>query len=205
MSWLRTIILAAGVLILLAGTITFVLARARRFLALIWMALGVGLLLLVTTPDIMDMAGPHTYVLRIRLVMGLLSFLVLMITLEAVRRFAMLERYALLWVSTGAILFIFLIYPDAIGWLVSLTGMHYVSAILVVVFAFLLLVAFHFSIALSTLHENQKRIAQRTGMLELRIVELESKLAQAQRSPGGGTDRAEGAGGTQEGRRAGKA
>ncbi|MEI6516363.1 MAG: DUF2304 domain-containing protein, partial [bacterium] len=95
----------------------------------------------------------------------------------AVRRFAMEERYALLWVSTGIILVAFAIYPDAVGWLAALTGMQYVSAITMVVFAFLLLVAFDFSLSLSALRADQKQLSQHAANLELRVAELE-KAAQ---------------------------
>jgi hypothetical protein len=92
-----------------------------------------------------------------------------MITLESVRRFAMEARYALLWVFTGLILMVFAVYPDAVGWLAKTTGMTYVSAITMVVFAFLLLVSFHFSIALSSLRDNQKKLSQKIAELELRL------------------------------------
>ena len=42
-----------------------------------------------------------------------------------------------------------------------------------VVFAFLLLVAFHFSLALSELRADQKRVCQFAASLELRVTELE--------------------------------
>ena len=110
-----------------------------------------------------------------RIVLGFLSAIVLMITLEAVRRFAMEERYALLWVFTGVILLIFAIYPNAVGWLAAVTGMQYLSAITMVVFAFLLLVVFNFSLALSDLRADQRRICQHAACLELRLKELEKK------------------------------
>jgi len=114
-----------------------------------------------------------SHALRMRIVLGFLSLLVLIITLESVRRFAMEVRYALLWVFTGLILVVFAIHPDAVGWLAKTTGMTYISAITIVVFAFLLLVAFHFSIALSGLRENQKRLSQKIAELELRLEQLE--------------------------------
>jgi MFS family permease len=146
--------------------------RSRRFLGLAWITVGIAMA--------MALLNPASLLLRMRLVLGFLSFVVLMITLEAVRRFAMEERYALLWVFTGIILVGFAVYPDAVGWLAKTTGMHYVSAITVVVFAFLLMVAFHFSLALSGLRENQKKLSQKSAELELRLSELEKQK-------GGGT------------------
>ena len=149
--------------------------QKRFFLGFAWMAVGTALALTAFIPDLLKGNDLISMTLRMRLALGFLSFLVLMITLEAVRRFAMEERYALLWVSTGIILVVFAVYPDAVGWLAVLTGMQYVSAITMVVFAFLLLVAFHFSLALSELRSDQRKICQRAAILELRVAELEKK------------------------------
>jgi hypothetical protein len=46
-----------------------------------------------------------------------------------------------------------------------------------VVFAFLLLVAFHFSLALSGIRADQRRLCQHAAELALRVADLERKLA----------------------------
>lgn len=155
------------------GTGMLIRKRSRWFLGLAWIAVGVALALSVVNPALFRGNSQASLTLRMRIVMGSLSFIVLMITLESVRRFAMEVRYALLWVFTGLILVVFAVHPDAVGWLAKTTGMTYISAITVVVFAFLLLVAFHFSIALSGLRENQKRLSQKMAELQLRLEKLE--------------------------------
>jgi len=157
------------------GTRMVTQKQKRFFLGLAWITIGIGCALAAYYPAFLQDKNSATTVFRMRIVLGFLSALVLMITLEAVRRFAMEERYALLWVFTGVILLIFAIYPDAVGWLAALTGMQYVSAITMVVFAFLLLVAFNFSLALSELRADQRRICQHAAELELRLTELEKK------------------------------
>ncbi len=157
------------------GTGMLIRKRSRRFLGLAWITVGIAMAIALLNPAHLQSNTPASLLLRMRIVLGFLSFVVLMITLEAVRRFAMEERYALLWVFTGIILVGFAVYPDAVGWLAKTTGMHYVSAITVVVFAFLLMVAFHFSLALSGLRENQKKLSQKTAELELRLSELETR------------------------------
>ncbi len=152
--------------------------QKKIFLGLAWITLGIGCAVVAYDPSFFHDKNATSLVFRMRLVLGFLSAVVLMITLEAVRRFAMEERYALLWVFTGVILLIFAIYPDAVGWLATLTGMQYVSAITMVVFAFLLLVVFDFSLALSELRADQRRICQHAAEMELRIKELEKKMAQ---------------------------
>jgi hypothetical protein len=173
--------IAAGLLVACTGLVMMIRRTKRIFLGLAWLAVGVAAILAVLKPDFFHGSSPDSLVLRMRLFLGFLSFLVLMITLETVRRLAMEERYALLWVSTGVTLLVFAIYPDAVGWLAALTGMQYISAITAVVFAFLLLVAFHFSLALSEYRADQKRLCQYAATLESRVTELERKLAE---SPG---------------------
>lgn len=176
---LKVIILILLSLAMVAGGFAMtVMKRKRFFLGLAWIAVGVLMAVVAVKPDLFEGSNPANLMVRMRLVLGFLSFLVLMITLEAVRRVAMEERYALLWVSTGIVLVVFAIYPDAVGWLATLTGMQYVSAITMVVFAFLLLVAFHFSLALSELRADQKRLCQHAAALELRMAEMEQKLKQ---------------------------
>lgn len=166
-----------SVVAIITGTVMTVHHRVRRFMGLACIASGVAAALASFGPALFEGTGPDALLMRMRLVLGLLSFTVLMITLESVRRFAMEERYALLWVSTGGILVLFAIYPDAVGLLAKLTGMQYVSAITMVVFAFLLLVAFHFSLALSGLRADQRRLCQHAAELALKVAELEKKLA----------------------------
>ena len=164
-----------SLLMLIIGGSMIAQKQKRFFLGFAWIAVGAGLALAVFRPDILHGNDAISLTLRMRIALGFLSFLVLMITLEAVRRFAMEERYALLWVSTGITLVVFAVYPDAVGWLAALTGMQYISAITMVVFAFLLLVAFHFSLALSELRSDQRQISQYAATLELRVAELEKK------------------------------
>lgn len=174
----RLIVLSLISLAMLGTGITMMVSQRRRFfLGVAWAGMGASLAVVAFKPDLFHDATPGALLIRMRLVLGFLSFIVLMITLEAVRRMAMEERYALLWVSTGVILVLFAVYPDAVGWLAALTGMQYVSAITMVVFAFLLLVAFHFSLALSQLRADQKRLTQHAAALELRVSELEKKCA----------------------------
>lgn len=169
---------AASLTFALIGATMVIRRRARRFLGSAWLALGVALALAAFKPGLFEGVAPASLLMRMRLALGLLSFVVLMITLEAVRRFAMEERYALLWVSTGVILVVFAIYPETVGWLAKITGMQYVSAITMVVFAFLLLVSFHFSLALSEVRMDQKRLCQHAAELALKVTKLEQRLAE---------------------------
>ena len=103
------------------------------------------------------------------------SVVVLLITLESIRRTHLQERYALLWVGTGIVILVCVLFPRAVVLLRMLTGMRYTQALTAVTFTFLVLVAFHFSISISSSRSNQARIAQRLAILEERLRNLESR------------------------------
>jgi hypothetical protein len=160
-----------GALLLLAAIVLFGQARPARLPALFLTLIGILLLLVPAFPGLARAFLPN----KIRIFMGVVSLTHLFITLEAVRRNALKERYALLWIGTGFALLLFAIQPNVIGWLVEVTGMHYTSAIMLVVFTFLILIAFHVSLVLSQYETDRRRFAQQLALLQQRIDTLESR------------------------------
>ena len=163
-----------GLMVLVCGLSFVALRKRSRWLAGLGLFVGVALVLFLSgiKPDLT--AAHITMELKLRVVTGLLSFLMLVATLEAVRRTQMHERYALLWVGTGLVILFFALYPTLIlAWLQRVTGMQYVTAIIIVIFAFLLLVSFHYSIMLSRARDDAALLARRLALLEQRVRELE--------------------------------
>lgn len=151
-------------------------ARARRigvFRGVFLLALAALFAAMAFDLTFLSKLNRITFLGRIRLLMGSLSFLVLLVTFEAVRRSHLQERYALLWLSTGIMLMLCGLFTGVLDFFCALFGMQYVSFIVAVIFTFLLLVAFHFSIALSALTDDRSRLAQRCAQLEARVEELE--------------------------------
>jgi hypothetical protein len=158
-----------GFILLIVGIVLFGQARPARLPAM-FLSLAGGLLILIPIfPGLASAVLPN----QIRLFMGGVSFLHLFITLEAVRRNTLKERYALLWIGTGFVLLIFAFYPNVISWLVKVTGMHYTSAIMVVLFGFMILIAFHVSLVLSRFDKDRRKMAQSIALLQQRIERLE--------------------------------
>jgi len=54
-----------------------------------------------------------------------------------------------------------------------LTGLFYVSAVVVIIFIFLISVLMHYSIVISRIKETNKELVQKYALLELRLKELE--------------------------------
>ncbi len=160
-----------GALFLLAAVLLFGQARPARLPAMFLTVVGVLLLLVAVFPGLEQAFLPN----KIRMFMGAVSLMHLFITLETVRRNALKEKYALLWLGTGLVLLMFAIYPDGIGWLVDVTGMHYTSAIIIVVFGFLLLIAFHVSLVLSSFENDRRKFAQELALLKEEVKRLKHK------------------------------
>lgn len=121
------------------------------------------------------------YLTRLRVLMGAASTLVIVITLESVRRERLRERYALLWLATGLVILSIVVFPEVLALFRAITGMKYWSALGTVAFIFLTLLAFHFSLTISRLHSHTTRLTQRLAILE---AQLKSGTPQPQAKPG---------------------
>jgi hypothetical protein len=150
--------------------------RGRRSLigGLLWLCGAVSFCIFALFPQATVSAIITTeYLTRVRIIAGAVSIVVLLITIETVRKVHLREQYALLWVSTSLVILTSALFPKAITLLRAAAGMSYPSAIVAVTFTFLLLVCFHFSISLSTFSAIQTRMAQRIALLESRLRKLE--------------------------------
>ncbi len=174
----RTISAVCGLLLLIWLIRSLILRRSDAALILVTGALVLGLLLLAGAafPAVWLRLLNLPHLARIRLLMAGVSLLVLLVAFESIRRGLLRERYALLWIATGGLILLCAIMPDTLGWLSRTFGMQYVTTVVAVVFTFLILVAFHFSLALSRSESDLSKIAQRCAQLEARLELLERHI-----------------------------
>lgn len=162
--------------ILCAGSMyVFVLQKTRRFKALFWLAVGLTMFYAAFRPQVIELLGKDTAELRLRLVVALLSFIVLTITLEAIRVARMQERYAFLWLVTGVVLLVGAIFGDIEVWVARVTGMSYGASVMVILFSFVMLMLFHFSVALSKLQNKLSQVARDAALAEERLRQVEKQ------------------------------
>ena len=114
-------------------------------------------------------------------VAALLGIGMLWTAVESIRHGHLRERYAVLWVATGAVLAVAAIAlfavasfaPAAFRRMIlavhAWTGMSSTEAILCAISAFAILLLFQISIALSTALNNQARLAQRIAILQAEL------------------------------------
>jgi uncharacterized PurR-regulated membrane protein YhhQ (DUF165 family) len=126
--------------------------------------------------------------MRIRVLMGVVSIGVFLITLAAIRSYKLREKYAVLWLATAGMITLAAFFPQLMDIAREWFGMQYITSVVTVVFLFLVLVSFHFSIALSALNDKAAATASRCAILEARIQELERRAGAAAPAPKEGSD-----------------
>jgi len=115
--------------------------------------------------------------IKVQIVVGLLSIFLLWTTVELVRKNRLREEYAILWLFTGTVVLIFSLWPEVLlsQFFAKITGIFYLSAVVIIAFLFLLLIVLHFSVVISKLTNQNKELAQRYALLELKINELKRR------------------------------
>ena len=110
--------------------------------------------------------------LRVSIVAAIAAFLLLTVVFELIRRRRLQERYALLWLLTGIVIFVLALWRDALGLLSDLVGISYPpSALFVLGSLFVLVVLLHYSTVISRLADQNKILAQRLALLENELEE----------------------------------
>jgi hypothetical protein len=105
----------------------------------------------------------------------------LMFVLELVRRRALMERYALLWILSSLVILGLAIWDDALTVMARQMGIISApNALFFVAVGFILVLLLHFSAAMSRLSDQSKVLAQRQAILEQQVHELELRAESAE-------------------------
>ena len=117
---------------------------------------------------------------RIQIVAALATGGMFVMVFELVRQRRLMERYALLWLFTSAVLLALAVWKGLLETVAHAIGIYYApSALFVIAFGFTLALLLHFSLVISRLADQNKVLAQRVGLLQQRIELLENRtLAQ---------------------------
>jgi hypothetical protein len=117
---------------------------------------------------------------RIQLVAVVATGGMFFLVFELVRRRRLMERYALLWLFSTAVLLGLAVWKNLLQEVASAVGIFYApSALFVIAFGFVLAMLLHFSLVISRLADQSKVLAQRVGALQQRVAELEAERADA--------------------------
>ncbi len=103
-----------------------------------------------------------------------ITFALLVLVFELVRRKRLSERYAILWLLAAITLFVLAAWKGLLTTLSYDVGISYPpSALFAVAIGLIAMILLHFSLAVSRLADQNKVLAQRLGLLQQRIEEAE--------------------------------
>jgi hypothetical protein len=115
---------------------------------------------------------------RIQIVSIIATGGLFLVAFELVRRRRLMERYALLWLFSAAVLLGLASWRNALEDVASSIGIYYApSALFVIAFGFILVLLLHFSLVISRLADQNKLLAQKLSILAQRVDELEEAAA----------------------------
>ncbi|MGI8574476.1 MAG: DUF2304 domain-containing protein [Egibacteraceae bacterium] len=107
---------------------------------------------------------------RIQVIAVIAAAGLLLVVLELVRRRALLERYALLWLFSAVALLVLGFWRGMLENVAALLGIaEPPNALFFLAFAAILVLLLHFSVAVSRLADRSKMLAQRLALLEERL------------------------------------
>jgi hypothetical protein len=109
---------------------------------------------------------------RVSLAAAAAALILLAVIFELIRSRRLQERYALLWLLTGLVIFVLAIWRGLLGRLSDLVGIAYPpSALFVLAAFFVLVVLLHYSTVISKLSDQNRILAQRLALLEHQLGE----------------------------------
>jgi hypothetical protein len=104
--------------------------------------------------------------IRVRMVAACIAIFFLLVTYALVRRRKLKTSYALLWLFTCLSIVAITFAPGALELLSRITGLYYVTALLLVCFVFLLVLFLHFSTVISKLIYQNRVLSEKVAFLD---------------------------------------
>ncbi len=123
--------------------------------------------------------------LRVSIAATIASILLILIVFELIRSRRLRERYALLWLATGAVLLVLSAWRGGLNTIAGWVGVStYPPAVLfAVATVFILAVLLHYSTVISRLSDQTTILAQRVALLEQQALSSSPTESATQRGP----------------------
>jgi hypothetical protein len=111
---------------------------------------------------------------RVQIVAIVGALALFVVVLEMVRRRRLLERYALLWLFSAAVILGLAVWRGALEQVAHAVGIYSPpNALFFIAMGFVLVLLLHFSAAVSRLADQSKVLAQRQAIVEQQLRELQ--------------------------------
>ena len=104
--------------------------------------------------------------------LGLLIFII-----ELTRKRKIREQYAVVWLALGFLVLVFSVFTKMLDFLAHVVGIHYAPSLLIILIIYFgMVLGIHFTLVISRLAENDKRLIQEMGLLKKRVEDLEKRI-----------------------------
>ncbi len=114
---------------------------------------------------------------RIQLLSILVTLALMVVTFELVRRRRIGEQYAVLWFAAELVLMFFAIFDNVLIAVAHIAGIFYPPAVLIpVLMFFVIALSLHFSVVVSRLTRENKKLAQEIGFLKSKVETMYSSM-----------------------------
>ena len=100
------------------------------------------------------------------------AIIITLVTVELIRRRKLREEYSLLWFLASVVLMVFGIWPELLLWASVVTGVYYLTIMIVICFGFLSLMVLHLAMVVSRSADDSRKLAQRLALMERKLEEL---------------------------------
>ena len=107
-----------------------------------------------------------------RFIMTMMGIVLLGVTFEAVRRRALRERYAILWVLSGVVVLVSAACPSLPELVARALGITFIEGASYLFAFFLVMVVFHISTAISRIRADLEAEARRSALLQAEVERL---------------------------------
>jgi len=112
-----------------------------------------------------------------RIISIIISVSLLFFIFHLVRTKKLKEKYALGWILVGIGIFILAVARNLLSWIAYILGIKVpINAVFFLGIIFIVLINIHFSLVISNLAEQNKRIAQKLALLEAELENLRAKI-----------------------------
>ena len=116
--------------------------------------------------------------IRVKMVALLISIPMLLLIIDLVRRRKLREEYSWLWLLTGSVILLLMMWFGLLKGITHLIGaVKPSSTIFFFAFSFLFFISLHFSTVISKLTDRNKELAQKYALLELELKDLKERYA----------------------------
>ena len=114
---------------------------------------------------------------HIAIISAVSSVGMLIFIFELTRKRKIREQYALVWLALGFLILVFSVFTKMLDFLAHLAGIYYAPSLLIVLIIYFgMVLGVHFTLVISGLAENNKKLIQEMGLLRNRVENLEKRI-----------------------------